>query len=181
MKIVFTDIDGVLNWCGTEDRIEGFYGLCPERIQRLNHIFDAHPDAKIVISSTWRRTSFLGYPDFRGLKALLAQRGVRGEIIDMTPIRPIYQTRGAEIKDWLEQNKHLLPTFVILDDDTSGMGPDLSWREGTENTNHWGDDLRPFHVVTHWTGDPNVEGEEGGLLDKHIDQAIKVLNGEKLQ
>lgn len=169
MKIIFLDIDGVLNWAGTEDRINGFIGLCPIRIQRFNRIIDAHPDAKIVISSTWRKSGLFGaYEGFEGLVKLLAERGVKGEIIGHTPIRFSYASRGNEIRDWLNSNAtdqdH---DFIVLDDSTDGMD---------------GFDLRHRQVQTYWEGvlldqgrDEPYASEEGGLSDRDIDQAIKML------
>lgn len=53
-KLLFLDIDGVLNWAKTEDRLDGYVGLCKDRIARFNRIIEAVPDVKIVVSSTWR-------------------------------------------------------------------------------------------------------------------------------
>lgn len=189
MKVLFLDIDGVLNWVGAEDRIGGYIGLCPERIARFNRIFDAHPDTKIVISSTWRRSGIPGvYDDVPGLIKLLQSRGIKGKFIGITPFRFGYQPRGNEIREWIDDNEKKLgiTQFVILDDDTHGMEGYIHDRyDGTK----FGEDvytevtyreLRGNHVVTHWDGDPNIDGEEGGLQDKHIDLAIKILNGELL-
>ncbi len=182
MKIIFLDVDGVLNWQGTKDRIGGYIGLCSERIAQLNKITDAVPEAKIVVSSTWRHSFAAGvYDDFNGLVELLKKRGVTGTIIDLTPKRFSYVPRGGEIREWIEDFNHAqamagteddgvkyegyadhfgvqypgvkLETFVVLDDDTDGM-------EGYKRQRHHDGapfdmdaiDLRPFHVQTYWDG-----------------------------
>lgn len=186
MKVLFLDIDGVLNWAGTQERYNGFIGLDPSRIARFNRIIEAHPDVKIVISSTWRKTASFIEDGFDGLVKLLADNGLKGEIIGHTIITFSHMPRGSEIRDWLEdyqeENDGQLPTFVILDDDTQGMAGYVSVPYGEGPKVHL--DLRPYHVITDWMGDPNFVGkgpegadEEGGLQDRHIDQAIAVLNG----
>lgn len=190
MKIIFLDVDGVLNWAGTEDRYpdkHGFIGLCSERIARLNKITDAHPDAKIVVSSTWRHAfTSKGYQTFEELIELLKERGVKGEIIGKTPSRFSYVSRGGEIREWImdhEEEGGKLDAFVILDDSTEGMpGYVFERYDGKVNgedaySNQTMRDLTANHVVTHWTGDPNRDGEEGGLQDRHVELAIGVLNG----
>lgn len=196
MKVIFLDIDGVLNWIGTEDRLNGFIGLDPVLIERFNRIIDAHPDVKIVISSTWRKTMH-AYPDFPGLVDLLHARGLKGEIIGHTPLHCRYWARGAEIAEWIAdweaKNPNEQLTLVVLDDDTHGMEGHV-YQPGYGETVVFGRDLRPFHVVTFMSGDPNMSAdsqpvlapdgsviyEEGGLQDRHIEAAIKVLNGETL-
>lgn len=179
MKVIFLDIDGVLNWRATVDRISGYIGFCPARIARLNRITAAVPDAKIVVSSTWRHCFDTdAYRDFPGLVALLKKRGVSAEIIDKTPHRFSYLPRGGEIREWIRAWKAENPgqklEIVVLDDDTAGM------------LAHGDDDLRPFHVVTSFDGQWDFRAgaetllEEGGLLDKHVDQAIKVLGGHRI-
>lgn len=190
MKIIFLDIDGVLNWSGTEDRIDGYIGWCDKRIARFNRIIEAHPDAKIVISSSWRvpTSDMKAYTTFDGLKELLAKRGLKGEIIGRTPYFFSGMSRGGEIRRWIEEQPEKPSAFVVLDDDTYGMAPfvgetfkgydPLTAEEVWVPTNEL--DLRPHHVVTDWTGDPDFEGEEGGLQDRHIDLAIRILNGETI-
>jgi hypothetical protein len=171
VKIIFLDVDGVLNWAGTKERYRGYIGIDPTRVDRFNQIIDAYSDAKIVVSSTWRKGVHGAYEAGRdGIAAVLAKHGVRGEVIDITPIHSHgWKTRGGEIREWLEDHADEVTTYVILDDDTDGMAP----RE------EYGDhlDLRPHHVVTDWIGDPNVPGEEGGLQDRHVREAIAILGG----
>lgn len=194
MKIVFLDIDGVLNWNGTEDRIGGYIGLCPERIARLNEITDAHPDAKIVISSTWRKVYSAGaYNDFDGLKKLLADRGVKAEIIGHTVITFSHLGRGEEIRQWVEGHPEITE-YVVLDDDTEAMEPYVPYRTRWDTDEDWeeksskpGTDLRPHHVISYWSGVEYAPGyteyecETGGLQPHHVKSAIDILNGKLIE
>lgn len=201
MKIIFLDIDGVLNWRGS-DRIhdvDGFIGLDPANVASFNRIIDAHPDAKIVISSSWRHCSPFqkAYQDFEGLKKLLADRGVRGEIIDHTPIFFSHRARGDEIRAWLTKFRetHKDPfEYVVLDDDRQGMAPFVQsrqkhgWETDEEHAERLAgpleEDLRLRHVVTSFEGYPvrtmyggGYECEPGGLRDRDADLAIRILGG----
>lgn len=126
MKIIFLDIDGVLNH-------EDFYKrrklgefeyplseLCPKTIANLN-VLIAETGAKVVISSTWR----LGRSAAE-IQVLLEGRGFTGEVIDCTPnLRGEGCLRGNEILKWVKDNKDLIGAdyynftdYVILDDDS---------------------------------------------------------------
>lgn len=115
IKIVFVDIDGVLNTTAWLSRVVGSE-LCPEHMGHLNHLLEV-TGAKVVISSSWRtnRTT-------QELRDLFLQNGFKGTIIGKTPfISQENGQRGVEIQSWLRT--HYLPeqvSFVILDDE-----PDL--------------------------------------------------------
>jgi len=138
MKIIFLDIDGVLNhqiWfekqceskkqIDTEEQYEASM-IDPKSVELLNKII-ADTNAKVVISSSWRKTHTA-----EEIQALLDSKGFKGEIIGLTPV--LYFTglkdynysvpRGNEIKAWLETNKGILGDkiskikYVIFDDDS---------------------------------------------------------------
>ena len=137
MKLIFLDIDGVLNnelfyktqayqsKRGTSQSREEFklQQFDPKCIDLLNYITNK-TEAKIVISSSWRSD-----PD---IKELLEKVGVTGDILGVTPhlsfksnVDYTYSVpRGCEIKAWLELNKNKLgdkmskTKYVILDDDS---------------------------------------------------------------
>lgn len=157
MKVIFLDIDGVLNsekWMverfQTEGKHRNNYPLCefdPQAINLLNKIL-VETDSKIVISSTWR----LGRT-IEELSTLFETLDIQGEIIDITPCflneRKYGKTiRGDEIKHWLENNE--VESYVIIDDDN---------------------DMRPEQrlnfIKTSW---------KFGLQDYNTEDAIKILN-----
>jgi hypothetical protein len=140
MKIIFLDIDGVLNhelWYKYEqEQRKGVpidnksdYDIsqfCTWSVGLLNGLTN-DTGAKIVLSSSWRKGKSLD-----DIKTLFEKVGITGEVIGLTPC--LYFTglegygysvpRGCEIKAWLETNKDILDDkmskvkYVILDDDS---------------------------------------------------------------
>lgn len=143
MKIVFLDIDGVLNTSKqyheyrtikSKETLEGadwdqysFNELLfgKEHIDVLNNLIEK-TGAKIVISSTWRRfySGRIGRRPFADLVALLKKVGIKGDVIGKTPDQLETKfsqqvSRGTEIQEWLNEHKDLgVEAFVILDDDS---------------------------------------------------------------
>ena len=117
MKVIFLDIDGVLN-------------VIPQGHDKWGAIFHSHfvdnlkriidvTGAKIVISSTWRMS---GLP---GMIEMWLDRNLPGEVIGITP-NFMWKTgstlqRGKEIDAYLEEHPEIT-NYVILDDD-SDMEP----------------------------------------------------------
>lgn len=106
MKVVFLDIDGVLN-----DAVSMGSSMddtpTKEHLDCLKAILDA-TGAKVVLSSTWRL--------FPSLKNIVKNclRNIGSDIYDITKELP--KGRGAEIKEWLSRHEEVCQ-FVILDDD----------------------------------------------------------------
>jgi hypothetical protein len=158
---VFLDFDGVLNhaaWFKTRRERRkpddwrwddlSFDRVCVERLNRLL----AQTAARVVVSSSWR------YGDVRGgrvvcktpqwLESLLRRHGFNGLVLDVTPI--LGGMRGGEIRAWLDARAEPGAAFVILDDE------DYAQLDGRL-------------VQTDFTA--------GGLLDVHVDLAIRMLGG----
>lgn len=118
MKVIFLDIDGVLNLRNrTRDRFGSFFNK--RFVDNLKRIID-FTDAKIVISSSWRMDGLAQ------MQAMWNKRELPGEVIDVTcsitlqrgMIRPNKQIspqalseypgysipRGCEIAYWLSQH-----------------------------------------------------------------------------
>lgn len=129
-RIVFLDIDGVLNdtrfphsagkASGSRVIAPGEWKpedhLDPARIARLDTLLVA-TRAEVVISSSWRNA----YKRPK-LVALLESRGFKGRVIGQTPWLPGHE-RHVEIKRWLSQQVPEVERFVILDDDQdAGVG-----------------------------------------------------------
>ena len=155
MKIIFLDIDGVLNsemyeWSRGEDRADNRIDL--SRVRLLKDIVSA-TDAKIVLSSTWRldwdKSPELCGEDGEYINQCLAQYGLF--IIDKTPFNSMIDDRRREILTWLSSRRGEVESFVILDDINCG------WEE-----------LDRRVVVT----DPYGYG----LNEEHVKKAIKLLN-----
>lgn len=116
MKILFLDVDGVLNRCGASG-----HGLESDKISILKTIIDA-TGCEIVLSSTWRKSK----EQRQRLHKVLESDGIKWNG-DRTPVfeRKVgflweADGRGKEIQSWLTDNAPNA-TFVILDD-ASDMG-----------------------------------------------------------
>lgn len=136
-RIVFLDIDGVLNRKSTKERfvtIEGrtVTGIDRELVERLNRIVDVYPDVRFVMSSSWRE-EYVDTLDY--LKAL----GFRGRFIGMTtqsrsdhkgermnPNSIWSGHRGNEIRDWIVRHGYI-GSFVSLDDDEEASTLGTNW------------------------------------------------------
>lgn len=109
MKIIFLDVDGVINCRKTtaQFRKTKRMGIDPILVDRLNTIL-SNVDAQIVLSSTWRL--FKGWRDtFKFCKIDVTR------IIDVTP--KLNSIRGLEIKAWLDLHPEVTK-YAIVDDDS---------------------------------------------------------------
>lgn len=132
MKIIFLDIDGVLNSQLYHERtydpnlekdISRFDYKCRDiddkAVSFLNDLIK-DTGAKVVVSSSWRRSETI-----ESLTKILQARGFTGEIVGFTPRLGKNTVRGNEIHKWIEDNDKLLGVYyyqfkeyVILDDDS---------------------------------------------------------------
>jgi hypothetical protein len=157
VKLVFLDIDGVLNsdaWFARSPPLEwGLDHLDPEAVARVDRLASATA-ARIVISSAWR----LVYP-LDEIRAMLAAKGLRAPIVDRTPEIPAEfaegRVRAKEIARWLgaqalraRGRDGAVESFVILDD-LEGFGH-----------------LERYCVRTRFAT---------GLLDEHVVRATAML------
>lgn len=154
MKVLFLDIDGVLNYIGCPYKIGSIYFVDDEKIKLLKQIIDA-TGAEVVLSSTWRfGWSELGSKrdrlDFLKLKEKLEEYGIK--LWSRTPIHNYYGSyRGSEIKEWIDNwQGRRIESIVILDDD-SDMEPYMKYLVKTS-----------IHT---------------GLTEEDVVKAIKILNG----
>lgn len=151
MKVIFLDIDGVLNsqlWyskrrnfnTGEVNDKYPFYEFDPDAVIQLNRIIK-ETNSKMVISSTWRKNRTL-----EELQELLNYVGVEGEVIGKTNVLSLYSRgeyvgsaeRGNEIELYLndigkfqrinwskeEQQKYIDKAIIknyIILDDDSDM------------------------------------------------------------
>lgn len=126
MKILFLDIDGVLNsesWCAGKPFGNPFENpqkwIDPNSIRLLNLLIDRMP-CKVVLTSNWRehfnKDEIQSYFNFHGFYH---------EIMDMTPQPFLIEneteqsSKNHEIFLWLFQaanNKQDIQKFVIVDD-----------------------------------------------------------------
>lgn len=153
MKIIFLDIDGVLNsYAFLKNIPDDSFGIDNSRLPILKRIID-ETGAKIVLSSSWRKNwsekAEKCTPLGLSLIKLFSEYGI--EIFGKTP-EIDYFRRADEIKSVIESYSSELESFVILDDIKLGWG-----------------DLSSNVVVTD-------ERVGRGLENEHADRAIAILN-----
>lgn len=124
MKVIFLDIDGVLNseeYLHNEVPAFGENQIDPQAVDLLNQLVSA-TGASIVISSSWRHI----WP-FEKIGQMLAQRGFEfsDRVIDKTPDDWHEGFRGNEIEQWLalwkerlriDEEAEAITSYVIIDD-----------------------------------------------------------------
>ena len=119
MKVIFLDIDGVLNTHKTTRRLNccnEFTFVDTRKVLRLRDIVE-RTGAKLVLSSTWRLGAMPDtfYLEREALRELAAEfRRLRCPLwFDITPCLPRAK-RWQEINAWLMN--HDTDDFIILDD-----------------------------------------------------------------
>lgn len=127
MKVIFLDIDGVLNdhkplrhsRSNTFDR---------DKVKRFDHLLRV-TGSKIVLSSSWRYFIITGDMTFRGFEQLMRSHGIDawGRIVGILP--PDEESpfgRDQQIVKYVREDKEI-SHFVILDDledlDFGGWSP----------------------------------------------------------
>lgn len=129
MKVIFLDIDGVMNcynedekWCDRKDKVPMIHD---DLVARLNRIIE-ETGCKLVLSSTWRKDT-----DWH---ETMRQAGITdvflGRTPDLSSERWEWQKknpeksaikfceRGKEIEEWMSINPYGVTRYCILDDDS---------------------------------------------------------------
>lgn len=156
MKILFLDIDGVLNSTqfysnkSTEELLqEPFDGRSAHHVKNIVKA----TDAKIVITSNWRggweKEADRCSKEGQILNNFFKTYGL--SIYDKTPVLP--DRRGAEIRAYLASCQEKITSYCIIDDN------DFSWKKYRLHR----------HVV-------QTDFENGGLKEEHAKKAIDILN-----
>jgi hypothetical protein len=177
MRIIFLDIDGVLNsqdhmnllhmmqHRAGEGQSRDEYGhlFDPRCVGWLNYILRmSGEDVKIVISSTWRRSGLVV------MQEMWRKRGLPGEVIDITTIDGVdpeimerYYSptadRGYEIQQWLEDHSGVT-SYVILDDDS---------------------DMCPGQLFVHCPGQYGLNRESALKAMEHLNKNTTKLTTDK--
>ncbi|MCG8576836.1 MAG: HAD domain-containing protein [Flavobacteriales bacterium] len=128
MRLLFLDIDGVLNsdlWYKSEQckkQQEPLNHFDPKNVSILNNLVKK-TEAKVVITSTWRNNH-----SQEDLKQILKAAGLKIEIVGFTPDlrrNQDFVIRGNEILKWCMDNEVILGCewksyhdFAILDDNS---------------------------------------------------------------
>ena len=174
MKIIFLDVEGVLNTKETYQRVYQKHGYMPMmdleidefRLIYLREIINK-TDAKVVLCSSLRH--FFIKKNDKVLPTTLKGKKLYDKFakydIELYDITPISQgSREEQIKMWLS-NKDVIDSFIIIDDNPTEFNEylDRLIQTSTERQNY----LLSFMK------------ESVGLCQEHIVQAIEILNNKK--
>lgn len=183
MRIIFLDIDGVLN--GYNLRVHLTFNflkfIFPKRWRYYFNIFGVHimkvfilwiicklTGAKIVMSSSWRfsywKTSVNEmHNDIKKLYNLLKFFNIN--VIDVTKAKST--TRGEQIQDWFTDNKkYKIESFIIIDDEMFDISPYFP-KNRLLSTKAEDNRLFKFKCCGCYDG--------AGIKFKHVIPAIKIL------
>lgn len=129
-KIIFLDIDGVLNtkWWYTQmdrntPRDKYGYAFDPKAVANLRRVVE-ETGAGIVISSSWKCMGLSQMED------MWDERNLPGKVVGITPnsvsdellvdtdidSMELFHIRGEEIKEWLTKHGKHVSHYVIIDD-----------------------------------------------------------------
>ena len=154
MKLIFLDIDGVLNCMGSKSRCQGFIGIDNDKVKRLKQIVDA-TDAKIVLTSTWKKhwdkNKDFNEPMGKYIDQKFKKQGLRV----MDKITDDGKHRGTGIIDYINNFHTDVESWIVLDDE-------------------YFPDYKECHILSHMVETDFYNG--GGLQDSHVELAIKLLN-----
>lgn len=138
MRIVFLDVDGVLNNCHTTDRICHFYGVDDYLISRLATLINESnktENTNIVLVSTWRlewESSVISKDISQKMYDYLVEKLKEQDLNIFSSTKYIQSEnrrngfRYREIEEWLEDHKSLnISSWCILDDEEYLYKPDI--------------------------------------------------------
>lgn len=114
-KYIFLDFDGPLNTGRGEFMNPDRYGhhFDDMAVRNLRRIIEK-TDAQIVVSSSWRHLGL------ERIREIWTSWGLPGEIVGCTPgvwgDGRIFDTRGEEIQQWLDENVDDEYAYVVIDD-----------------------------------------------------------------
>ena len=150
-KIIFLDVDGVLNifspsYRSSDSKHYGLDAIEPHLVRRLEWLLEQTPNSFVVVSSSWGLSSLFETLHKRNFK-------YHNKIIARTP-RNKYHLRGEQINQWLMENEW--GSYVVFEDEISDVcGEKCS--------------IIPREFVV------EIDSTEG-LSHKNIERAINILN-----
>ena len=155
MKIIFLDIDGVLNCSESKSECLGYTGIDTVRLKRLKRIIE-ETNGKIILISTWKEQWYKELFN-KGLQDELANyldrkfKRERLSILDKTI--DIDNSRGKGILQAL--SRYNAEQFIVLDDEAF--------------------DYKELNLLPHLV---KTEYSNGGLTEELANKIIALLKGE---
>lgn len=153
MKVIFLDIDGVLNYESADAKTPGgALGIASRPVKVLSRIVKA-TGAKIVLISTWMDEWNMNDEDCTADGLYLTKKLRREGLHIMDRVdNPTF--RGAAIRSWLDKRPNVTD-WIVLDD--------------VEFEGYRASGVLPHLIQT----DPKE-----GLTEDHIDKCVRMLNAE---
>ena len=159
MKIVFLDIDNVLNCATSVSNCNGWVGIDTVLVRKLAKIIQ-ETNAEIVLTSTWKENFIPGaykqtHQEAKYLSNKLRKQGLK--VYDKTIDRNY--NRGEGIMNWLNAHTNIT-AWVVLDD-------------------HYFDDFYKYEeaILKRWIW----VNSKTGLTDEDVEEAIEILNDNKYE
>lgn len=152
MKVIFLDVDGVLNCVSSTSKCGPFVGIDGKKVKLLRKIIE-ETGAVIVLSSTWKDNWERVDKENQDYSADYLDRKLKREmlrIFDKTQDEG--ENRGEGILRWMKNRE--VEKFIILDDNV------YDFKE---------QGLSSRHIQTEFYN------EEGGINESHVDLAIEML------
>ena len=155
MKIIFLDIDGVLNCSESKSECFGYTGIDNVRIKRLKRIIE-ETNAQIILISTWKENWFkesFNKCQQDELANYLDRKFKREHLSILDKTTDINGSRGKGILQAL--TKYNTDQFIILDDEIF--------------------DYEELNLLTNLV---KTEYLNGGLTEEITNKTINLLKGE---
>lgn len=150
MKVIFCDVDGVLNSDDFIDSVKGKQDIDIKTVLLLKRAIE-ETGAKIVMDTSFRYTQ-----SFLKVQEMLLQNGI---MFDKTPF--IDNERGKEIRQYLAEHKEDVEDYILLDD---VVFPDF-------------DDELLSHLIK--MDDTNSRGIGKGFQEKDVEEIIRRFGRKK--
>ena len=156
MKVIFLDIDGVLNdkYCRARAP-SGCKGAADAKLKLLREIV-RQTDARLVLISSWKK--YWKREETTDLDMIYLMRKLKRfglSIYDKTE-ESFWAKRGEGIHAWLSANEDVT-AWVVLDDETFP-------------------DYEKYGIDKHLVKTKFFYEKDAGLQEEHVEQAIAILN-----
>ena len=153
MKIIFLDIDGVLNCQSSKSRCQCFIGIDNKKVKTLRKIVEA-TNSKIVLCSSWKSEWEHNKNEQKELANYLDRKLNRENLFILDKTNDNGWNRGQGIIDWMKNKS--IESFVIIDDEIF-------------------EDYEPLGLIDKLVK-TSFYDNNGGLQEEHVKLVIKILN-----
>ncbi len=154
MKVIFLDVDGVLNCAFSRSRCGMFTGIDSRKVKALRQIVE-QTGARLVLTSTWKEDWQRLDKESQTEAGDYLDRKLKRERLALYDKTEDYgRMRGKEIREWLARHPGV-EAWVVLDDEIF---------EDYEEQGILGHLVRTVY-----------EAEDGGLQQEHVRQALELL------